>query len=50
MIDELLENNILEEDIFVSRKNVTEIWFYNLKGKKSRYFVDCFIKSENKCI
>ncbi len=50
MIDELLENNILEEDIFVSRKNVPEIWFINSKGKKSRYFIDCFIKSENKCI
>jgi hypothetical protein len=50
MIDELLKNNILEKDIFVSRKNVPEIWFINSKGKKSRYFVDCFIKSQNKCI
>jgi len=50
MLDELLEKNISEEDIFVSRKSVPEVWFINSKGKKSRYFVDCFIKSENKCI
>jgi hypothetical protein len=50
MIDELLENNILEDEICVSRKNVPEIWFINSKGKKSRYFIDCFIRSENKCI
>lgn len=50
MLDELLKNNILEKDILVSRKNVPEIWFVNSKGKKSRYFVDCFIKSQNKCI
>lgn len=50
MIDELLQNNIIEEDIVVSRQNVPEIWFTNSKGQKKRYFVDCFIKSENKCI
>ena len=50
MIDELLQNNISEEDIIVSRKNVPEIWFDNVKGTKSRYFMDCFVKSENKCI
>ena len=49
-LNELLQNNILEEDIVVSRKNVPEIWFLNTNGKKSRYFVDCFIKSQNKCI
>jgi hypothetical protein len=50
MLDELLKNNVLEDDIVVSRKNVPEIWFIDSKGKKNRYFVDCFIKSENKCI
>ena len=50
MLDELIQNNLLEDDIVVSRKDVPEIWFNNSKGKKSRYFVDCFIKSENKCI
>jgi hypothetical protein len=50
MLDELVQNNVLEDNIIVSRKEVPEIWFNNSKGKKSRYFVDCFIKSENKCI
>jgi hypothetical protein len=50
MLDELIKNNISEDNIVVSRKDVPEIWFINSKGKKSRYFVDCFIKSENKCI
>ena len=51
MLDELLQNNnILEDNIIVRRKYVPEIWFNNLKGKRSRYYVDCFIKSENKCI
>jgi hypothetical protein len=50
MLDELLQNNVPEDDIIVSRKYVPEIWFNKLNGKRSRYFVDCFIKSENKCI
>lgn len=50
MINDLLQNNIVEDDIILGRKNVPEIWFNNLKGKRSRYYVDCFIKSEKKCI
>ena len=50
MLDELLNHNILEDYIIVRRKDVPEIWFNNSKGQKKRYFVDCFIKSENKCI
>lgn len=50
MLDELLQNNVPEDDIIVSRKYVPEVWFNNLKGKRSRYYIDCFIKSENKCI
>ena len=50
MLDELLQNNVSEDNIVLGRKNVPEIWFNNLKGKRSRYYVDCFIKSENKCI
>jgi hypothetical protein len=50
MLNDLLQNNIVEDDIVLGRKNVPEIWFNNLKGKRSRYYVDCFIKSENKCI
>jgi predicted AAA+ superfamily ATPase len=41
---------IAEDDIIVSRKTVPEIWYINSNGQKKRYFVDCFIKSENKCI
>lgn len=50
MLNDLLQNNIVEDDIVLGRKNVPEIWFNNLKGKRRRYYVDCFIKSENKCI
>jgi predicted nucleic acid-binding protein len=50
MLDELLyKENVLEKDILVKRSEVPEIW-YNINKKKRRYFVDCFIKSQNKCI
>jgi len=50
MINDLLKKCIAEDDIIVSRKTVPEIWYINSNGQKKRYFVDCFIKSENKCI
>ena len=51
MLDQLLqEENILEDDIIVSRTSVPEAWFTDTNGKKHRYFVDCYIKSQNRCI
>ena len=51
MLNELLQQeNILETDIIVSRKDVPTIWYEDANGKKHRYFVDCFIKSQNRCI
>jgi hypothetical protein len=51
MLNELLQQeNILETDIIVNRKDVPTIWYENANGKKHRYFVDCFIKSQNRCI
>lgn len=51
MIDELLEiENIAEEDIFVKRSEVPIVWYKDLNGIERRYFVDCLIKSQNRCI
>ena len=50
-LDKLLqEEHILEDDILVSRKDVPNVWYNDINGKKRRYFVDCFIKSQNRCI
>lgn len=51
MLDHLLQNeNIQEDDIVVKRSDVPSVWYEDIKGKKHRYFVDCFIKSQNRCI
>ena len=51
MLNELLQQeNLLEDDIIVNRKDVPTIWYEEDSGKKRRYFVDCFIKSQNRCI
>jgi hypothetical protein len=51
MLSELLQQeNILEDDILVSRKEVPSVWYEDANGTKRRYFVDCFIKSQNRCI
>ena len=50
MLNELLQQNIAEDDIIISRKDVPTIWYKDTNNKKRRYFVDCFIKSQNKCI
>jgi len=51
MLDELLQKeNILEEDILVKRSEVPQVWYTDINGKEHRYFVDCLIKSQNKCI
>lgn len=51
MLDELLkQENISEDDITVNRKEVPTIWYEDANRKQRRYFVDCFIKSQNRCI
>jgi hypothetical protein len=49
MLNDLLQKeNISEDDIIVDRSDVPSVWYEDLKGKKHRYFVDCFIKSQNR--
>ena len=51
MLNDLLQKeNISEDDIIVSRSEVPSVWYEDLNGIKHRYFVDCFIKSQNRCI
>jgi hypothetical protein len=51
MLDELLQKeNVTENDIIVSRKDVPTIWYEDSNGKKHRYFIDCYIPSQNRCI
>ena len=48
--DLLFKEGILEEDIVVKRTEVPCVWYKDTSGKKRRYFVDCFIKSQKRCI
>jgi hypothetical protein len=49
-LDILFKEGILEEDILINRTEVPEIWWVDNNGKTHRYYVDIFIKSENKFI
>ena len=51
MLNDLLQKeDVQEDDIVVNRSDVPSVWYEDLNGKKRRYFVDCFIKSQNRCI
>ena len=51
MLDELLHTeHVAEEDIIVKRSEVPAVWYETDDGKRHKYFVDCFIKSQNRCI
>jgi hypothetical protein len=51
MINELLQKEkIFEDNIILNRKDVPIIWYNDINEKKRRYFVDCYIKSQNRCI
>jgi hypothetical protein len=51
MLNELLQKEeIQEDDIIVNRSEVPAVWYEDINGKQRRYFVDCFIKSQNRCI
>jgi len=50
-LDELLfEEKISEDDIITSRVRVPEIWYYDENNKEHRYYVDIYVKSQNRCI
>jgi len=50
-LDELLfEENISEDDISTERNCVPEIWFYDKDNVHHRYYVDIYIKSQNRCV
>ena len=46
----LFDENIDETDIITCRKEVPEIWYFDINGKRHRHFVDIFIKSQNRCV
>lgn len=51
MINDLLQKEEMQEDdIVVTRIEVLSVWYEDKTGKQRRYFVDCFIKSQNRCI
>jgi hypothetical protein len=49
-LDELINSNICENDIYNKKIDVPEIWYCDDKGKNRRHYVDIYIKSQNKCI
>jgi hypothetical protein len=49
-LDELLQNGVTEEDIVTGGKNVPEVWWYDEKNTRHRYYTDIYIPSLNKCI
>jgi len=46
----LFIEKINEDDIITTRSKVPEIWWYDNKGKKHRYFVDIFVPNQKRCI
>ena len=49
--NELLNiQNLDENELITSRKEVPEVWYEDENGKRHRYYVDMFIPSQNKCI
>ena len=51
MLNDLLQKEKVQEyDIIVNRSDVPSVWYEDETGKQRRYFVDCFIKSQNRCI
>jgi hypothetical protein len=51
MLNDLLQKEgVVEHDIVVKRSEVPSVWYEDANGKKHRYFVDCLIKSQNRCV
>ena len=49
-LNELIKNNVCEDEIVVGSENVPVCWWYDESNIKHRYFIDIFIKNENKGI
>jgi hypothetical protein len=45
-----LAEDALKDDIITKRTEVPEARWFDAKGKKRRYYVDTYIKSQNLCI
>ena len=49
--NELLNiQNLDENELITSRKEVPEVWYEDENRKRHRYYIDMFIPSQNKCI
>ena len=49
-LDILIKQEYNEDDIITAQTDVPEIWYETDDGKKHRYYVDIYIKSENRMI
>ena len=49
-LDILIKTNTDESNIFTSRKDVPNLWWFGRDGIKHRHYVDIYIKSSNTCI
>lgn len=49
-LDMLFKQRYKEEDIITDKSEVPEIWWVDADGKFRRYYVDIYIKSENRMI
>jgi hypothetical protein len=51
MINNLLKKEeVQEDDIVLKISDAPSVWYEDKTGKQRRYFVDCFIKSQNRCV
>jgi hypothetical protein len=46
----ILKEKINEDDIFTNRTDIPKVYYKGTDGKQHVYFVDIFIKSQNRCI
>lgn len=49
-LDLLFMQDCNEDDIITSREDVPEIWWIDADGKEHRYYIDIYIKNENRLI
>ena len=49
-LDELVKEGVSDDDIYVKRTEVPEIWYTDLNGDRRRYYIDIYIKSQNRII
>jgi hypothetical protein len=49
-LNELLSRGHPEDDIITERSKVPEVWWFDDEGKKHRYYIDAYVKSQQLCI